>query len=87
MGVKARQGTASDEVLYLQKDRQMRVFNIAEFAVIELTCEECGEHEDIVVERELLERFYAGAPAGLNREEEELLTTGSHISCWEKAFA
>jgi hypothetical protein len=24
----------------------MRVFNIAEFAVIELTCDECGEHED-----------------------------------------
>ena len=65
----------------------MRVFNIAEFAVIELTCEECGEHEDIVVEKELLEKFYAGAPAGLTREEEELLTTGSHIGCWEKAFA
>ena len=65
----------------------MRVFNIAEFAVIELTCEECGEHEDIVVERELLDKFYAGENAGLNREEEELLTTQTHIQCWEKMFA
>jgi hypothetical protein len=65
----------------------MRVFNIAEFAVIELTCEECGEHEDIVIERELLDRFYAGENAGLSREEEELLTTQTHIQCWEKMFA
>ena len=65
----------------------MRVFNIAEFAVIELTCEECGEHEDIVVERELLDKFYAGENAGLSREEEELLTTQTHIQCWEKMFA
>ena len=64
----------------------MRVFNIAEFAVIELTCEECGEHEDIVIEQELLEKFYAGEPATLSREEEELLTTGTHIQCWEKMF-
>jgi hypothetical protein len=65
----------------------MRVFNIAEFAVIELTCEECGEHEDIVVERELLDKFYAGENAGFSREEEELLTTQTHIQCWEKMFA
>jgi hypothetical protein len=64
----------------------MRVFNIAEFAVIELTCEECGEHEDIVVERELLDKFYAGVTTGLTREEEELLTTQTHIQCWEKMF-
>lgn len=65
----------------------MRVFNIAEFAVIELTCEECGEHEDIVIEKDLLEKFYAGKPVTLDSEEEELLTTGTHVSCWEKAFA
>lgn len=65
----------------------MRVFNIAEFAVIELTCEECGEHEDIVIEKDLLEKFYAGDAAGLDREEEELLTTGTHVECWEKMFA
>lgn len=64
----------------------MRVYNIAEFAVIELTCEECGEHEDIVIEQELLEKFYAGEPTRLEREEEELLTTGTHIGCWEKMF-
>jgi hypothetical protein len=87
VGVKAYQGTASNEVLYLRLEIVMRVFNIAEFAVIEVTCEDCGEHEDIVMEKELLERFYAGQATGITREEEELLTTSTHINCWEKMFA
>lgn len=65
----------------------MKVFNIGEFAVIELTCEDCGGYEDIVIEKEFLDKFYAGQPTRLTREEEELLKTGSHLDCWEKAFA
>jgi len=73
-------------LLCLYKEHDMNVYHIAEFAVVEIDCQECGDTEELVFDQEDLAKFFAGEAAQMTREEEELLTTSTHIGCWEKMF-
>lgn len=65
----------------------MTVYYIGEFAVIDLACDECHEHESIVVDKDIYEKWDGVSSERFDSDEFELLTTGVHIGCWEKVFA